>query len=253
MDRKELLEKCLAEESVAEMLGWDFSHIEGRYESEDEKLSWDYVKIVKNMLEPNAKILDIDTGGGEVLLSIGHPYELITATEGYEPNVEYCRKKLEPLGVRVEKVTDYAHLPFEDEEFDMVINRHGNYDADEVYRVLKKGGLFITQQVGDDNDKEFIEFLLPELPKKEKIHNLKTQEKVFQNAGFSVIEKGEALRMIKFFDIGAFVWFAKVISWEFEGFSVEKCIDKLVQAQKEIDKYGAIAATIHRYLIIARK
>ena len=41
----------------------------------------------------------------------------------------------------------------------MVINRHGDFNPDEIYRVLKPGGLFITQQVGAENDRELVELL----------------------------------------------------------------------------------------------
>ena len=34
------------------------------------------------------RLLDMDTGGGEFLLSLGHPFERTAATEGYPPNVE---------------------------------------------------------------------------------------------------------------------------------------------------------------------
>ncbi|MDE6208418.1 MAG: hypothetical protein K2M73_01950 [Lachnospiraceae bacterium] len=55
-----------------------------------DKLSWDYNKIVRNFLKPEVKILDIDTGGGEVLLSFNHPYNLTTVTEWYASNVKVC-------------------------------------------------------------------------------------------------------------------------------------------------------------------
>ena len=44
------------------------------------------------------KLLDFDTGGGEFLLSLGHPCENTAATEGYPPNVELCRETILPFG-----------------------------------------------------------------------------------------------------------------------------------------------------------
>ena len=41
--------------------------------------------------------------------------------------------------------------------------------------------------------------------------------------------------------------------WEFSGFSVDKCFDKLLEMQEEIDKRGFVEGTIHRYLIVAKK
>ena len=42
-------------------------------------------------------------------------------------------------------MTDYTKMPFADGQFDIVINRHGNYNANEIFRILKPNGLFITQ------------------------------------------------------------------------------------------------------------
>ena len=55
-----------------------------------DKLSWDYNKIVRNFLKPEVKILDIDTGGGEVILFFNHPYNLTTVTEWDATNVKIC-------------------------------------------------------------------------------------------------------------------------------------------------------------------
>ena len=75
----------------------------------------------------------------------------------------------------------------------------------------------------------------------------------FESAGFKILEEGEAFRPMRFFDVGAFVWFAHIIEWEFNHFSVEKCFDKLLDMQRVIDEKGYIEGTIHRYLIVARK
>ena len=37
----------------------------------------------------------------------------------------------------------------------------------------------------------------------------------------------ETFKSIKFFDVGAFVWFARIIMWEFPSFSVDFCFDAL--------------------------
>ena len=79
------------------------------------------------------------------------------------------------------------------------------------------------------------------------------QNKNFENAGFEIIRAEEAYRPIKFYDIGAFVWFAHIIEWEFPDFSVDRCFERLIKMQEMIDKNGRIEGTSHRYLIIAKK
>lgn len=132
------------EEDLAHIHGWDFSHIEGRYE-EEKDLPWSYREIVKQYLIEDAELLDYDTGGGEFLLSLGHPGQKTSATEGYPPNVELCRETLLPLGIHFKECQDPAKIPYPDESFDLIINRHGDFDAPELYRLLKRGGVFIRR------------------------------------------------------------------------------------------------------------
>lgn len=156
-------------------------------------------------------ILDYDTGGGEFLLSLNHPYDKTSATEGYQPNVELCKKTLLPLGIDFKVCDNPSNIPFQNESFDLIINRHGAFNPKEIYRLLKKGGLFITEQVGEDNDRDLVEMVLPDTKKPFPHLNLKEQKKVFENVGFQIVEEDENYRPIKFFDVGAFVWFVHII------------------------------------------
>ena len=63
----------------------------------------------------------------------------------------------------------------------------------------------------------------------------------------------EAYRPVKFYDVGAFVWFAHVIEWEFPGFSVDKCFEQLLKMQRVIEAKGVLEGTAHRFLIVAKK
>ncbi len=252
MKKTELKEIWKKEEDAAHIHGWDFSHIDGRAD-QDLDLPWDYRRIIKQYLHDDMKILDYDTGGGEFLLSLEHPFDKTAATEGYPPNAELCRETLLPLGIDFRECNNPASIPFEDESFDMILNRHGSFHAEELYRLLKKGGIFITEQVGGDNDMDLVEMVLPntEIPFPDL--NLRAQKKVFEDAGFQIIEAADAYRPIRFYDVGAFVWFARIIEWEFPEFSVDKCFERLLELQKKIDDGGYIEGTAHRYLIAAKK
>ena len=247
-----LKEEWLKEEEIAHIHGWDFSHIHERYNEEDD-LPWDYESIIRKYLKDDMKLLDYDTGGGEFLLSLNHSHKNTSATEGYLPNYELCKKELLPLGIDLRFSDDAKNIPFDDNSFDMFINRHGDFNAKEAYRLLKKDGLFITEQVGSDNDRDLVEMVLPEFEKPFPDLNLAIQKKKFEELGFKIIQAAEVYRPIRFYDIGAFVWFAHIIEWEFPDFSVEKCFDKLLKMQEIIDKNGVLEGTIHRYLIVARK
>lgn len=252
MTTEELREAWKSEENCARIRGWDFSHIYGRYE-EDENYPWDYKAIIRSALKSDSKLLDYDTGGGEFLLSLHHPYENTSATEGYPPNVQLCKERLLPLGIDLRVCSDASSIPFGDGAFDMVINRHGDFDPIEIMRLLKPGGLFITQQVGSDNDRELVEAILPHTPRPFPHENLTEQKKAFERAGFQILRAEEAFRPIRFYDVGAFVWFARIIQWEFPGFSVDRCFDRLLGLQKTVERDGVIVGTAHRYLIVAKK
>ena len=252
MTPEELRSIWEAEERCAHIKGWDFSHIHGRYEEAD-VLPWDYGAVVRGVLRDDMKVLDYDTGGGEFLLSLHHPYENTAATEGYPPNVALCQEKLLPLGIDLRVCRDGAHIPFEDGAFDIVINRHGDFCPPEIWRLLKPGGLFVTQQVGSENDRDLVAAVLPDVPPPFPHENLTEQRRAFEDAGFEILETGEAFGPIRFFDVGAFVWFARIIAWEFPGFCVDRCFDRLLKLQDTIEREGRIEGTTHRYLIVARK
>ena len=252
MNKQDLKAQWLAEEAAAQIHGWDFSHIEDRYEEAGE-LPWDYRQVIDRYLEPEHAVLDMDTGGGEFLLSLNHPPERCAATEGYPPNVALCRKKLLPLGIDFREADGEGVLPFENGQFDLILNRHGSFTPSEVWRVLNPGGLFITQQVGEDNDRELVELLLPGTPRPYPGWSMEPVRQSLMAQGFELLRGEEAFRPIRFYDVGALVWFARIIEWEFPGFSVEGCFPQLLQAQERLEQSGRVEGNAHRFLIVVQK
>lgn len=245
------LKKKLLEAEKESFSGWDFSILEGRMI--EEELPWDYKKILQGYLENEHKLLDMGTGGGEFLLTINHPYNQTTITESYPPNIKLCKERLTPLGIKVVAVEDDHHLPIEDEKFDVIINRHEYYAVDEIKRLLKTGGIFITQQVGDQNSYKIARKILGDFQKQVKAFNLNSEVKKIKEKGFKLIDAKEYFPWMRFYDLEAFVYFAKVIQWEFPGFSVKKHYNQLKSLQKEIHAKGYIQGDEHRFLIVARK
>lgn len=160
---------------------------------------------------------------------------------------------LTPLGIDFRPCSNPSEIPFPNSSFDMMINRHGGLDPHEIYRILDEGGIFVTEQVGDDNDRDLVKMVLPEVEKPYPDLNLQEQRRAFESAGFEILLANEAYRPITFYDIGAFVWFARIIEWEFVGFSVDRCLDRLLEMQKTIERDGKIQGTIHRFLIAVKK
>ena len=61
------------------------------------------------------------------------------------------------------------------------------------------------------------------------------------------------MKPIEFYDVGALVWFARIVQWEFVDFSVEQCFERLLEAQRIVERDGCIKGNVHRYLIVAQK
>ncbi len=236
---KEKLEQWYQVEEKS-FIGWDFSYLKGRWK--EGKLPWEYDEIVRRYLKPDHQLLDMGTGGGEYLLSLNHPYDHTYVTESWEPNVKLCKKRLEPLGIRVKETEDSDHypvttrLPFKDNFFDIIINRHESYNLSEVDRVLKPNGLFLTQQVGGMNNNVLSKYLIDDFRQPYPEIRLDNFIDDLHKKNFDVLFKAEAFPVLEFYDVGAIVYFAKVIEWEFPGFSVASHIDKLIELDKHIEK-----------------
>jgi SAM-dependent methyltransferase len=239
--------KC---EEQAAFSGWDFSRLDGRWRSEP--LPWDYKNIVLDALKPSDALLDMGTGGGEFLLGLGHPYGRTCVTEAWEPNVQLCRERLAPLGVGVYQVYDDDALPFDDNAFDIVTNRHESYDPCQVSRVLRTGGLFITQQVGGENNRRLSEALYPGYVPPFPGFKLQAELEKFVRLGFEILRSGEVFPQQRFFDVGAVVYYAKVMEWEYPQFAVDSCFGRLRALQEELDAKGYIGSREHRFLLVVR-
>lgn len=250
MNKNKLKQQWIQEEQHA-FEGWDFSHISNRCKSDS--LPWKYTHLVQSNLKETDNLLDMGTGGGEFLLTLNHPYALTSVTESYFPNVKLCKEKLSSLGITVKQTFSDKCIPYKDSYFDIVINRHESFDAKEVNRILKTNKLFITQQVGGDNNIDLSKRLLGTYEHEHKHHTLFNNIKLLKDAGFDILYSNECYTPIKFYDIGAFVYFAKIISWEFPSFSVDKYFDKLLEFQNQVDEKGYLEGKEHRFVIIATK
>ena len=245
---KSLYEQWKKDEQ-AHFEGWDFSYIKDRVTSE--RPPWNYNSLAKELISKSESLLDMATGGGERLSSLSPLPKNTIATEGWEPNVKVARKRLEPLGVEVVGVDEeHKKLPFADQTFDTVINHHGAFEANEVYRVLQDGGVFLTQQVGGENLNDLIEFFEAKHPFPRK---LKYLEIATRDVGFEIKKAEEWRGKRVFLDVGAIVYFLKAIPWTIKNFSVDKHLKYLEKLQKRLDFGEKLEFTDSRYLIFAKK
>ncbi|MBI4174156.1 MAG: class I SAM-dependent methyltransferase [Candidatus Aenigmarchaeota archaeon] len=238
-------------EESSEFHGWDFSRLKGR--KIDERLPWNYNKLAKKLISKSVSVLDMGTGGGEVLSSFAPFHCRVTATEGYRPNYLLAKKRLEPLGVDVINYSNSTtrKLQFKSGEFDLVLNRHDAFNIPELSRILKGNGTFLTQQVGKDNLTDLMRFF-----------RAKPQFKVlpFRKAKSSLVDAGFEIKLSRewegrteFKDVGAIVYFLKNAPWIVKGFSVDGHLKYLLKLQKGIENGKKLVFREDRYVIQAEK
>lgn len=227
--------------------GWDFSYLKGRMI--EDKLPWNYIKLAREFSKKSENMLDMGTGGGEILLQIKPAAKKIIATEGYPPNVIVARKNLKKLKVKVFDFSKHnvKKMPFPDDSFDLIINRHDAYDLDEVYRILKPNGIFLTQQVGTGNLRNLKKFFGVE--SRFKGMSLKDQIPLFKKAGFKILKKKEFTGNYHFKDVGALVYYLHAIPWVVKDFSVDSHKNYLLK----LNKRKKLEFALKRFLIVARK
>ncbi len=247
----ERFEYLVAEGMAAGFAGWDFHWLEGRMLQEDPP--WDYAHLVKSHFPGIHSLLDMGTGGGELLSSLTPLPPDTHATEAYPPNQPIARQRLAPLGVTVHDIIEDETLPFEDSRFDLVINRHESFDPAELHRVLKPRGTFITQQVGGLDNLELNQVLEDQLTFPYITWGLAEALTGLYEADFTVSRTEKAALKSTFFDIGAVVYYLKAIPWQVVGFDPLTHRDGLVRIHNIIERQGSFAATAHRFLVVAQK
>ncbi|HUU77691.1 MAG TPA: methyltransferase domain-containing protein [candidate division Zixibacteria bacterium] len=231
--------------------GWDFSFIQHRIV--DAPLSWSYHSKILPYVRTVKTMLDMGTGGGE-FLSLLQPLPKFTyATEAYKPNVSIARKKLEPIGVKVFEIDDMTKLPFKNDQFELIINRHEEYSPSELFRILEPEGYFITQQVGGKNDFEINQSLGAKLDEDYLDWNLDYAINELEGVGLKIIEKKEDLTYTRCYDIGALIYHLKAIPWQIADFSIEKYLDKLKILHSKTQEDGYFDITNHRFFIKAKR
>ncbi|MEV0380462.1 class I SAM-dependent methyltransferase [Nonomuraea sp. NPDC050643] len=226
--------------------GWDFAVFRGRV-SDDGGLPWDYGDLVRELLPGAASLLDLDTGGGELLASFAPLPPRAVATEGHPPNVPIARARLEPLGVEVAEGTS----PLPGGSFELITNRHGRCDAREIRRLLAPGGTFVTQQVAG-RDLEEINAALDGPPHVDAGWDLATAVAVLEEAGLEVTWRREAGYTTSFHDVGALVLFLRVISWQVPGFDPGAYAGRLRALHEDMARGRPFRATARRFALLAR-
>jgi AcrR family transcriptional regulator len=242
-------EELVTEAERAPMGGWDFSWLAGR--ATEDRPSWGYSRLLAERMGNAASALDIETGGGEVLAGLPRLAPLTIATEGWGPMLPAASRTLATRGVPLVHVAPSAPLPFGDGTFELVCSRHPTTTPwRDVHRVLRAGGTFLTQQVGSQSVDELGSlFRGPSTGTR----SLDTARVAVEDAGLEIVRAQEATPEIVFYDIGAVVYFLRLVVWIVPNFTVDAYRPQLEALHDRIVRDGSFTTHSHRFLIEARK
>ncbi len=250
-------EDLLAEGAAVPTEGWDFSWFEGR--ATEARPSWGYAGSLAGRLAGATAVLDIQTGGGEVLdfaLARAAAAPVLTvATEGWPANVAKATTLLRPHGIAVVASPEEAPLPFADATFDLVTSRHPVRPLwGEITRVLQPGGTYFAQHVGPRSVYGLVEYFLGPQPEAASHDRHPDNERAgAEAAGLEMVDlRAERLR-IEFHDIAAVVHFLRKVVWMVPDFTVEAYEPRLRALHEQLTGQGPFVAHSTRHLFEARK
>ena len=261
MSADDRFQELLAEGLNRPFEGWDFSAVHHRNRIDPHP--WDYTARVTDLARNARSMVDLGTGGGELLVDLDARPPVTIATEGWMPNVTVAARSLRPIGVHVvavegapdnaqQRFTDVqGRLPFRDASLDVVIDRHEAFRATEVARTLRSGGRFLTQQVGSLNEIELNRALGGVAPCLSP--TLEEYVDQLEGAGLEVVDAREAFIAKRYLDIGVLVYFLRAVPWQYEGFDAIRDQEALRRIHDMILRDGSFTAHMHRFLLEAVK
>jgi SAM-dependent methyltransferase len=245
-------DELIAEAESAPIEGWDFSWLAGR--ATEDRPTWRYADLVAQRIDAVATMLDLQSGGGEMLAGLPRWPPLLVAAEGHLSNIPVAAGRLRPRGGHLVVAHDgRAALPFTADRFDLVTSRHPITTWwEEIARVLRPGGTYLSQQVGPQSVGELSTFMMGPFPARSARHPEAARQQA-EAAGLRVVDlRHERLRTV-FHDIGAVVYFLRLVIWIVPGFSVESYRTRLFDLHREIRANGPFVAHASRFLIEAHK
>ena len=244
-------DELVAEGAAVPVEGWDFTWFDGR--ATEERPPWGYARLIDERMGAVASALDIETGGGEVLATVRRPPPLLVATESWPPNVAVARANLAPNGAHVVAVADAPTLPFVGESFELVTSRHPVVVLwDEIARVLRPGGAYLSQQIGAGTNRELTDFMMgrqPVNPRRSADHLAAAAG----DAGLEIVALESCALRVEFFDVAAVVHFLRKVRWTVPDFIVDRYEARLRAMHEHIEREGVFVSTAQRILLEARK
>ncbi|CAO5242138.1 Methyltransferase family protein [Frankia sp. AgKG'84/4] len=250
---REDFDELVAEAAAAPVDGWDFSWLEGR--ATERRPSWGYARLMGERMARADTALDVQTGGGEVLAAVPRLARRTVAVESWPPNLARAAALLRPHGVRLVAADGDYILPFADATFDLVVSRHPvDTPWGEIARVLRPGGVYLSQQVGPASMLEVSEYFLgPQHGAARTRRDPDRARVAAEAAGLRVVDLRTEILPAEFRDVGAMIYFLRKVVWIVPGFTVERYRSRLADLHALIRARGPFPAHASRFLLEARR
>jgi SAM-dependent methyltransferase len=223
--------------------GWEFAWLDGRDVGSEP--SWSYPAMARTLLRRASSALDLDTGSGELLAELAPLPPHTVAVESWARNTPVARDRLAPLAVEV-----LTELPGGEDEFDVVLSRHGRLPADDIVRLLRRDGTVLSQQVGSDDLAE-LNVALGAPPAHRQPWNADVAVTRLTAAGLEVIDVREERPPVTLHDVGAVVRQLRDLPWQIRDFSPRLYQEPLDRLDTYIRLHGGFTVTAHRFLVEA--
>ena len=125
---------------------WDFSQINCEVEV---FTNWDINKILNERATINSRILDLGTGGGEIVINEFPEALEIVGTDFSPEMIKTAKENLKKSKKKNIKfrIMDNLNMDTEDNYFDIVVARNTCINAKQIYKTIKKGGLLLVRGV----------------------------------------------------------------------------------------------------------
>lgn len=221
--------------------GLEFAWLDGR----PGEPSWSYPDLARALLRHAGSLLDLDTGSGELLAELAPLPSHTVAVESWARNTPVARDRLAPFGVPV-----LTELPGGEDEFDVVLSRHGRLPAADIYRLLRPGGSLLSQQVGSDDLAE-LNTALGAPAAYPRPWNAEVAVARLEAAGLEVTDVREERPTLHFDDVASVVRRLRDLPWQVRDFSPERYADALGRVDSYIRLHGGLVVTAHRFLVQA--
>jgi len=206
-------------------------------------------------------MLDMGTGDGSKLLSLCPLPARTVAYEEWAPTVSAAARTLRPAGVPLVRCLgsvdntnpsgfERPALPFRGDAFDLVVNRHECFSPADIYRILRPGGVFVTQQVGGDQNglREVLDLATLDLGR----WDLAEARRQVEGAGLVAIGGGEASVEARCTDVAVLVAYLRSTPWQVPEFNVARYRERLHSLYERAGE-GAVHWRTDRFWLAARR